>query len=74
MDSMAILKNNVPEILKARKMSISDLMRESGLSYPSALKMAKLSILPDTINMGTLRKTADGLGLKVADLIEEVEE
>lgn len=74
MDAMAILKNNVPQILKDRKMSITDLMRVSGLSYPSVYKMGTLQIVPDTMNMGTLRKVAEGLGLKISDLIEEQED
>lgn len=74
MDEMATIKNNVPQILRDRKMTISDLMRESRLSYPSAFKMAKLETIPDTMNMGTIRKTAEGLGLRVNDIIQEVGE
>lgn len=74
METMAIIKNKTPQILQDRKMTISDFQRESRLSYPSAHKVATLPTFPDTLNIGTIRRAAEALNVKISDLIELVEE
>ena len=69
-----IIRNKIPGILAARKMSISDLQRESRLSWPSTYKVATLPVFPDTLNIGTLRRAAEALKLPVGDVVEFSEE
>jgi hypothetical protein len=72
------LKNKLPDILKARKLSISDLQNlmaqdeDTRTSYPAVRKIAseKELRISDTLSVGTLRKVATALGVTLNDLVE----
>jgi hypothetical protein len=70
------LKNKVPDVLKARKLSISDLHsimaqnQGTRISYPAVHRVATEPIIPDTVSVGTLRKVATALGLPLSGIVE----
>jgi DNA-binding Xre family transcriptional regulator len=68
---MAQLRNRVPEILKARDLSISDLQRMTGLSYPAVHNMARAVEVSDQTRVGTLRKISEALDVPIGELVAE---
>jgi hypothetical protein len=74
------MKNNIPNILDRRGLSISDLHRviiQNGqsCSYPAvhALSRHNAGPIADRVQIGTLRKIARALDVSISDLIGEVE-
>jgi len=72
------MENKIPEILSDRGLTISDLhamIIRGGdrFSYTGLLELAKPTAGPlaDGVKIGTLRKIAFALGVKVRDLIGE---
>lgn len=58
----------VPELLKERGWSISDLMRKSGLSYPTVLMLAK-GKNKGPISLDTALAVAAAFGVSLEELI-----
>ncbi len=70
------MKNNIPDILHERRLNITDfhglLVRGdgTGISYPTAHKLATEAELPRKMEVQTLAKVAVALGLTINDLIK----
>jgi len=67
-----VLKNKIPGLLKERGISISELQRRAVLSYPTCYKIGAddAVTIPDQLQVGTLRKVAEALGVSIGDLVE----
>jgi len=65
------LQNNVPRILKSQSLTISDLQRRTGLSYPAVHNIATAEQISDKTQVGTLRKISKALGVSIGDLVTE---
>jgi DNA-binding Xre family transcriptional regulator len=63
------LYNKIPSILKERGLTISDLQRMTGMSYPATHNIATVEILTDETRVGTLRKVGEALNLEIGELI-----
>lgn len=72
----AIWKNKIPALLRERGVSLSDLQRQTGMSYTGIFRLASekraTPIINDETQVGTLKKIADVLGVDFTDLFEEV--
>ena len=71
-----MLKNKIPKMLRERGISISELQRQAVLSYPTCYKVGAEDalVIPDQMQIGTLRKVAKALGVSIGDLVEIVDE
>ncbi|MCL4295891.1 MAG: helix-turn-helix domain-containing protein [Anaerolineae bacterium] len=70
----SVLRNRIPKILKEKGLTISDLMRQTGMAYPTVHNVARDSaeIIPDNTYIGTLRQISEALDLPIGDLVEVV--
>ena len=66
------IKNRLQEVLEARNMTISDLQRKTGLSYPSVHHL--VTSTPKSIRLDTLARLCDALDVEVGDLLERVQQ
>lgn len=66
---MGILANRIPDLLRSRQLSISDLQRLTGMSYPATHNIATARIVTDQTRVGTLRKVAEALKVPVGELV-----
>lgn len=66
------IKNKIPQLLKDAGLTISDLQRRSGLSYPATHNIAnkKALIISDDTKVGTLRAVCEALGVDFNDIVE----
>lgn len=66
------LRNRIPELLKGKGWTISDLQRKTGLSYPATHNIANDSaiIISDETRVGTLRLVCEALGVKMSDVVD----
>ena len=62
-----IARLRVPELLAERGWSISDFMRKSGLSWPTAWRLAKGEV--SAVNMKTIDTLCEVFGVTVDELI-----
>lgn len=73
-----VFKNRIPALLSKMKVSIADLQRKTGLSYPGVHSLAskKFGEISPRTELGTLQSIADALGVSVNDLftIEDIED
>lgn len=63
------LEFNLDEILKKKKMSMSDAMRVCDLSYPTIYNMVKNKSAQ--VPLKTIQKLCTGLNVKITDLFRE---
>lgn len=59
----------VPQLLERTGWSISELMRRSGLSYPTVLRLAKGETGP--VSLGTALAIAKAFGVPLEEVIEK---
>ena len=65
------LRNRIPTLIKERGISISELQRQAGLSWPAAHNIATVEMIPDETRIGTLRKVGDILQVSIGELVAE---
>lgn len=71
----SVIRNKIPALLKSRGLTISDLQRMTGLSYPTAYSLAKekgSEIISDETRLGTLRQICEALEVTPNDLLEVI--
>jgi len=70
----SVLQNRIPKILKEMGLSISDLQRKTGMSYPTCHTIAREDalIVADSTYIGTLRQVSEALGRPIGDLVEVI--
>ena len=68
---MAKLRNLIPGILQARKMTITELQIKSGLGWPTVHKVATEEYIPDRTSLKTLNAIASALEVSISDLYAE---
>lgn len=71
-----IMKNNTPEILKKKNLSISKFHRllirgdDTSMSYPLAHELATKDTIRETMEIGIIKRAAVALGVTFDDLVE----
>lgn len=70
MTTMAETRLRVSDLLEERGMTASDLMRSSGLSWPT-VQALRANKEPMNVTLETLEKVAKALGVRVSDLLDE---
>lgn len=68
--SMGTIRNRISEIMGRKRMSITDLMRVTGISYGTA--WALYHGTSKFISFDVIAKLCDGLGVDVGELFEYV--
>jgi len=72
---MAIIwRNRITDLLREKELTISDLQRHTGMSYTSAHRVATSPTISEDTKVGTMKRIAAALGVKITELYEEVEE
>lgn len=70
----SVLRNRIPKILKEKGLTISDLMRQTGMAYPTVHNVARdgAETIPDSTYVGTLRQISEALNIPIGELVEVV--
>jgi len=68
-----VMKNRIPELLKERGWTITQLQIKTGIGWPTVHAAASREVLADRTSFKTLRKIAEALGVGISDLYEKVE-